>query len=280
MRAPRPGTRLRTAAQALTDMPIKHILVDFENTQPQAGDVALVPDSGVKLWIFRGPGQKKYDAEFAEALLPLGSRVAIVKCEKSGRNALDMHIAFQMGRLVGELARAGAPAETAFVVVSRDTDYDPLLAHVRAQGFEADRATSLAAALGVAAADKPAPAKAAKAKAPTAAAKARAPAKAAAATKATKAPAKAGKDAVKAAPAAAPSAAGTLTVEAAAEKIVEHFRDHPRSRPARRAALEKWLASHLRGRIAEGDVAAVVAELERRGVLSFNGTKVEYAAMA
>jgi hypothetical protein len=259
-------------------MPIKHILVDFENTQPQAGDVALVPESGVKLWIFRGPSQKKYDAEFAEALLPLGSRVAIVKCEKSGRNALDMHIAFQMGRLVGELARAGAPAETAFVVVSRDTDYDPLLAHVRAQGFEADRATSLAAALGAAAADKPVPAKAAKAKAPTAAPKTRAAAKAAAATKATKAPAKAGKDAAKA-PASAPAAAVALTIEAAAEKIVEHFRDHPRSRPARRAALEKWLASHLRGRIAEGDVAAVVAELERRGVLSFNGTKVEYAAM-
>ncbi|MCS6945195.1 MAG: PIN domain-containing protein, partial [Sutterellaceae bacterium] len=83
----------------------------------------------VKLWIFRGPSQKKYDAEFAEALLPLGARVAIVKCEKSGRNALDMHIAFQMGRLVGELARDGKPQQASFIA-SGDTGGDPLLAYV------------------------------------------------------------------------------------------------------------------------------------------------------
>lgn len=252
-------------------MPVKHILVDFENTQPQAQDVALVPKEGAKLWIFRGPSQKKYDAEFAEALLPLGERVAIVKCEKSGRNALDMHIAFQMGRLVGELAQASAPAQTAFVIVSRDTDYDPLLAYVRAQGFKADRVTGLAAALGGKQAEKPAPAKAAKTKATALAAKSR-PAKQPPAAKAAKAPAKA----AKAAAAPAPSAAGPISIDAAADKIVEHFRDHPKSRPARRAALEKWLASHLRGKVAEGDVPAVVAELQRRGEVSIRGTKVDY----
>lgn len=252
-------------------MPLKHILVDFENTQPQAQDVALMLKEGAKLWIFRGPSQKKYDAEFAEALLPLGERVAIVKCEKSGRNALDMHIAFQMGRLVGELAQASVPAQTAFVIVSRDTDYDPLLAYVRAQGFKADRVTGLKAALGGAPAEKPAPAKAAKTKATALAAKSR-PARQPPAAKAAKAPAKA----AKAAAAPAPSAAGRISIDAAADRIVEHFRDHPKSRPARRAALEKWLASHLRGKVAEGDVPAVVAELQRRGEVSIRGTKVEY----
>lgn len=254
-------------------MPITHILVDFENTQPQAEDVALVPAAGVKLWIFRGPGQKKYDAEFAEALLPLGARVAIVKCEKSGRNALDMHIAFQMGRLIGELARASTPEQTSFVVVSRDTDYDPLLAYVRAQGCAADRATNLKAALGAVPAEKTATAKAAKTKAAAPAAKTKA-AKAAPATKATKAAA----NAARAAP--VPSAqASTISIEAAAEKIVAHFRAHPQSRPARRPALEKWLASHLRGKIAEVDLPAVVAELQRRGVLNIVGAKVEYPAV-
>lgn len=261
-------------------MPLTHILVDFENTQPQAQDVALVPKEGAKLWIFRGPSQKKYDAEFAEALLPLGERVAIVRCEKSGRNALDMHIAFQMGRLVGELARASAPADASFVVVSRDTDYDPLLAYVRAQGFTADRVTGLAAALG-GKAEKPAPAKAAKPKAAAPAGskgarpQATKPAKQPSAAKAAKT---AAAKAAKSAAAPASPAAGTLSIEAAADKIVEHFRDHPRSRPARRAALEKWLASHLRGKIAEGDLPAVVAELQRRGALSIAGTKVEYPA--
>jgi hypothetical protein len=254
-------------------MLLTHILVDFENTQPQAQDVALVPKEGAKLWIFRGPSQKKYDAEFAEALLPLGERVAIVKCEKSGRNALDMHIAFQMGRLVGELAQASAPTKTAFVIVSRDTDYDPLLAYVRAQGFKADRVTGLKAALGGVPVEKAAPARAAKTKAAAPKAMAK-PAKQAPAAKAARAPAKA----AKAAAAPAPSAAGPISIEAAADKIVDHFRDHPKSRPARRAALEKWLASHLRGKVAESDVPAVVAELERRGVVSIAGTKVEYPA--
>lgn len=259
-------------------MSITHILVDFENTQPQAEDVAQVPAAGVKLWIFRGPGQKKYDAEFAEALLPLGTRVAIVKCEKSGRNALDMHIAFQMGRLVGELARASVPSDTAFVVVSRDTDYDPLLAYVRAQGFKADRVMGLAAALG-GNADKPAPAKGSKTKAAAASAskgaapQADKPAKQPAAAKAAKT---AAAKAAKHAPAPAAPAAGALSIEAAADKIVEHFRDHPRSRPARRAALEKWLASHLRGRLADGQLSELVAALQARGVLSFEATKVNY----
>ncbi|MCS7100663.1 MAG: PIN domain-containing protein, partial [Burkholderiaceae bacterium] len=228
-------------------------------------DVALVPAEGVKLWIFRGPSQKKYDAEFAEALLPLGARVAIVKCEKSGRNALDMHIAFQMGRLVGELARDGTPQQASFVVVSRDTDYDPLLAYVRAQGFAADRATSLKAALAGtpeagASAPKAAKARTAQTKAPRPAAKApRAGVKAAAPASAAEAPAPA------------------LTVDAAAERIVEHFRANPKSRPARRAALEKWLASHLRGKLAAEQVPALVEALQARAVLRLEGTKVQYA---
>lgn len=248
-------------------MTLTHILVDFENTQPSAQDVALLQGDGVKLWIFRGPGQKKYDVEFAESLLPLGDRVGIVKCEKSGRNALDMHIAFQMGRLVGELAQAAQASQTAFVIVSRDTDYDPLLAYVRAQGFKADRVANLKAAIGSVPADKPAPAKAAKAKAPAPTPKAR-PAKQAPAPKAVKA-AKAG---------AAPAQRSTASIDVAADKVIEHFRAHPQSRPARRAALEKWLASHLRGKVAEHDVPAVVAEMERRGVVKISGTKVEYPA--
>ncbi|MCX8005874.1 MAG: PIN domain-containing protein, partial [Burkholderiaceae bacterium] len=205
-------------------------------------------------------------AEFAEALLPLGARAAIVKCEKSGRNALDMHIAFQMGRLVGELARDGKPQQTSFVVVSRDTDYDPLLAYVRAQGFAADRATTLKAALAgtpepAASAQKAAKTRTAQAKAPRPAAKApRAGAKAAAPASAAEAP-----------------VAPALSVDAAAERIVEHFRANPKSRPARRAALEKWLASHLRGKLAAEQVPALVEALQARAVLRLEGTKVQYA---
>jgi hypothetical protein len=280
-------------------MTITHILVDFENTQPSAQDVALLGDERLRLWIFRGPSQKKYDAEFAESLLPLGSRVRVIRCEKSGRNALDMHIAFQLGRLIGEPAAAGS-SDVDFVVVSRDTDYDPLLQHVRAIGYTASRAAGVRAALGAAPAAKAGAAKATKARAaapakghaataksaasPPKAAAARhaAPARAkpAPAAKATKAPAKAA-----AARSAAPStaraqkpAAARPSLDELLAKVIENFRNRPTQRPTRRDRLQSWLESHLRGKATAQDVAQIVAGLEQRGVMRFEGNRIEYPA--
>jgi len=260
-------------------MTITHILVDFENTQPSADDVALLRGPEQRLWIFRGPSQKKYDAEFAEALLALGDRVRFIKCEKSGRNALDMHIAFQMGRLLGELTQApdGSPA-FAFVVVSRDTDYEPLLQYIQAQGYAASRVMGVSEALGAAAPRAASVAKTGRSRnaASATAAKARAPA--AKPRPAKKAPAK------KTAKAAAKSAAPTSAAKNAAaqsfdelvDKVIDRLRDHPRNRPTRRDRMESWLASHLRSKLAKGDVPAIVAALEKRGIVTFNGNKVEY----
>jgi hypothetical protein len=127
-------------------MSLTHILVDFENTQPKADEVARAAGGERRLWIFRGPGQKKYDAEFAEALLALGEQARVVRCEKSGANALDMHIAFELGRLAA--APAPGAAAPAFIVVSKDTDYEPLLQYLRKLGFSARREKTLKSALG------------------------------------------------------------------------------------------------------------------------------------
>lgn len=127
-------------------MPLTHILVDFENTQPKADEVGRTAGGERRLWIFRGPGQKKYEAEFAEALLALGEQARVVRCEKSGANALDMHIAFELGRLAA--AQAPGAAAPAFIVVSKDTDYEPLLQYLRKLGFSARREKTLKSALG------------------------------------------------------------------------------------------------------------------------------------
>jgi hypothetical protein len=126
-------------------MPLTHILVDFENTQPKADEVARAAGGERRLWIFRGPGQKKYEAEFAEALLALGEQARVVRCEKSGANALDMHIAFELGRLAA--AQAPGAAAPAFIVVSKDTDYEPLLQYLRKLGYAARREKTLKAVL-------------------------------------------------------------------------------------------------------------------------------------
>src|SRR5512145_1123960 len=117
-------------------MNLTHILVDFENVQPTAADIGLVRGDGLRLAIFRGPGQKKYSADVAEAWQPLGGNVTFVHCSKVGRNAVDMHIAFHLGELVAASRGGGASGRARFVIVSKDTDFDPLLIYIRAQGFE------------------------------------------------------------------------------------------------------------------------------------------------
>jgi hypothetical protein len=244
-----------------------HILVDFENTQPSAADVALLVGKDHRLWIFRGPGQKKYEAEFAEALLALGERVRMVKCEKPGRNAVDMHIAFQIGRLLGELTEdQAAPLTVAFMLVSGDADYDPLLHYVRALGHAARRVASLGEALGAAplAKGRPTATKARTVK------KIPAPKPVRTATKVAGA-----KGLPRGAACSPPTAAGP-SIEELVEKVMDQLRDHPKNRPARRDRLKSWLVSHLRSKLAIGEVPAIVTALEKRGVVRFEGNKIEY----
>jgi len=273
-------------------MTLTYILVDFENVQPTAQDIALVRGEGLRLWIFRGPGQKKYSAEVAEAWQPLGDNVNFIPCAKPGRNALDMHIAFYVGRLIGEHQSAGTQRGTRFVVVSRDTDYDPLLIHIReVLGCSATRVTTIKAALGSDGGtraepraartrqESPAPAaktvKAVPAKTPSAAkvpAAAKAAKKQSAKKAAKKAPARAAAPrtpAVKKAVVAPP-------VPDARQKVIDSLRRMGEKRPAKRKGLEHHIESHLGRKLAPGAVPGVIAELEREGVLTFNDKKVEY----
>ncbi len=292
-------------------MTLTYILVDFENVQPTAADIGLVRGDGVRLAIFRGPGQKKYSADVAEAWQPLGSSVTFVHCSKAGRNAVDMHIAFHLGELVIASLGGGTGERARFVVVSKDTDFDPLLMYIRAQGFEATRVATIKAALHGGAADKPEPraAKARSRRGRAAAAPAPAPvpeekpakraAKKAPAVKkavARKTPA-AKKEKVESlipvpaprarggsrltqAPAAsapaAPVASAKVTPDARA-KVIESLQRMGEKRPAKRKGLERHIESHLGRNLEPGQLESLMAQLERDGVLVFNDkNKVEY----
>jgi hypothetical protein len=287
-------------------MAIEYILVDYENTQPKADEVALIRSESQRLWIFRGPGQKKYEAEFSEALLLLGKDVArVVRCEKSGANALDMHIAFELGRLAAGDASA---TEVEFIVVSKDTDYEPLLQYLRKLGYSARREKTLTAAIG-------APVSAARAKAakePKLAAKQSAPARKATnqpAAQPDKQPAKqpskqaakqsrqrASKQEAKSAaePAARQAApvaarqpakkAAKVAPAASAKPAADHLGRartaliaHPKSRPVRLGALKAWLQAR---KVPEGEVDAVVAALQADGTLRLDGSKLSYPPFA
>ena len=264
-------------------MTLTHILVDFENVQPSAADIGLVRGENLRLTIFRGPGQMKYAADVAEAWQPLGANVTFVRCAKAGRNASDMHIAFHLGELVAGQARPGGKGAR-FVIVSRDTDFDPLLLHIRSQGFEATRVASMKAALGGKGAE------AAEARAPKSRASRSAPAPAAAAkavvakTPARKAAAKKSPAAKKTAPArkvaAAPAAAKAASAPDALAKVIESLKRMGEKRPGKRKGLERHIESHLGRNLAPGQLQALMEELEREDVLEINDNKVEYRPKA
>jgi hypothetical protein len=278
-------------------MATEYILVDYENTQPKADEVALVQRASQRLWIFRGPGQKKYEAEFVEALLALGDIAKVVRCEKSGANALDMHIAFELGRLAaGSTGGAGAAVE--FTVVSKDTDYEPLLQYLRKLGFAARREKTLTAALPAGHGARAKSAKAATdsgkaevaAKAGRAGAKAAPPRKAAARTAARPAEAAAAEPAAKQAKQARP--ARQPAKKAAKQPAARHAAAQPshvsamraslekqsaRNRPTRLGSLRKWLENR---QVPAAEVDAVIAALQASCDLQVDGTKLTYPNFA
>lgn len=108
-----------------------YLLIDFENVQPET--LAALSPENVHVLVFVGASQTKVPLEIAASLQALGSRAEYVRIAGNGRNALDFHIAYYVGKLA-----ATAPA-ACFHIVSRDTGFDPLIAHLRSSRISADR---------------------------------------------------------------------------------------------------------------------------------------------
>jgi hypothetical protein len=139
---------------------MQFVLIDFENVQPSNLD-GLTRDAH-RIRVFVGASQSKISFETARALQAFGDAAEYVQITGSGRNALDFHIAYHLGRLSIEHPRAQ------FTIVSKDTGFDPLVKHMTAQGHVCRRVASIGAAAPAAPrAEKPAP-KAKPAKTPAA----------------------------------------------------------------------------------------------------------------
>lgn len=117
-------------------MKIQFVLVDFENVQSK--DVSLLSGAPYKIKIFVGANQSKIPLETASALQTYGPDAEYVQVHGSGKNALDFHIAYYIGRLAAEMPKAS------FHVISKDTGFDPLIKHLRAQKIDCQRSKSIA----------------------------------------------------------------------------------------------------------------------------------------
>lgn len=112
----------------------KLLLVDFENVQQV--DFSCL-DSDFSITIFVGASQKNIPFELVAESQKLGLRVEWQKIEGNGSNALDFHIAMQLGRVLEKSKK------TECTILSKDKGFDPLIKYLNKSGLRCNRINSL-----------------------------------------------------------------------------------------------------------------------------------------
>lgn len=118
-------------------MRTNYILIDYENVQPKTL-ATLKSDQPFKVYLFVGASQSKVNFEVVETMQALGDNARYVKIAGNGPNALDFHIAYYIGCL------AASDANCFFHIISKDTGFDPLIAHLKTQKIFACRSKDVA----------------------------------------------------------------------------------------------------------------------------------------
>jgi len=119
-------------------MATNYVLVDFENVQPDS--LAALANGPFRVKVFVGAAQAKgrISFELSHSMQLLGANAEYVKIARTGKNAVDMHIAYYIGRLLEK--EPGA----AIHIVSKDSDFDPLIEYLHAKGSSCKRVKTIA----------------------------------------------------------------------------------------------------------------------------------------
>jgi hypothetical protein len=102
------------------------IFVDFENIQKLG---ASLIDSKTKIIVMVGLNQDNQAFEFAKNLFNKISSIELIKVNGQGPNALDIFIAFYIGRYFDSIK------ESEIIICSNDSDYDQLIKHLDGHGI-------------------------------------------------------------------------------------------------------------------------------------------------
>ncbi|ESS68365.1 hypothetical protein MGMO_147c00040 [Methyloglobulus morosus KoM1] len=100
-----------------------YIFIDYENVQPSS--LSLPPDYPFKVLLFIGANQTKISVELAASMQELGKNAEYIKIEGNGKNALDFHVAFYLGKLFEK------DPNGYFHIISKDSGFDLLIKHLR-----------------------------------------------------------------------------------------------------------------------------------------------------
>ncbi len=106
------------------------VLVDFENVQKL--DLARLP-AHARIKIFVGAQQAKLPTALVLQAQALRLSIEWIRIDGNGPNALDFHIACHLGEGIAKTPQAE------FVILSRDTGFDPLMCHLKARGLHCKR---------------------------------------------------------------------------------------------------------------------------------------------
>jgi hypothetical protein len=116
-------------------MRTNYVLIDFENVQPAT--IAALDAEHFHVIVFCGANQTKVGLDLASAMQRMGSRARYLQVCGNGPNALDFHIAFYIGEL------ASRDPGAFFHVISKDTGFDPLIAHLKSRKILSARSKTI-----------------------------------------------------------------------------------------------------------------------------------------
>jgi hypothetical protein len=266
-----------TAARFLRKgRPVKtnFVLVDFENVQPK--NMGLLKGGPFKIKVFLGASQAKISLEMAQALQTFGEDAEYIQVVGSGKDALDFHIAYYMGKLAAENPGAS------FSIISKDTGFDPLIKHLKARQIDCKRSASVAdipqlkAAAPVVASAVERPAGVARKTGTKATAATTATETARSTARSTASATAAPKVRVPAKPAArvAPAVAAETGHVAA---VLENLAKRKRALPGTVKTLRSTIQSLFKPALDDKELDAILLELGRRGKIVVSEKKVRYA---
>jgi len=122
----------------MTDLkPIRnnYIFIDFENVQPASFDI---PDNlSFKVILLVGAKQTRIPIELVRSMQKLGKNAKYITINGCGKNALDFHLTFYLGKIYQEDPNAY------FHIISKDTGYDLLIDHLKSEKALVNRYSSI-----------------------------------------------------------------------------------------------------------------------------------------
>lgn len=102
---------------------INYILIDYENVQPAS--LNLPKNLLFKVIVFIGANQIKIPIELATSMQNLGHNAEYVRIEGNGKNALDFHLTFYLGKIFEKDSKGY------FHIISKDSGFDILVKHLQ-----------------------------------------------------------------------------------------------------------------------------------------------------